>query len=61
MMENIVKRSRKNRNLICYFGHHKCASTWIHAILRIIFQDSGSEYDIVYRAKDFDHDLNNYV
>lgn len=49
------------RPLLCYFGHHKCASTWIHSILENVCVDSGWRFAYLYHARNFGGDLTRYV
>jgi hypothetical protein len=50
-----------NRTIYGYFGHHKCASTWLEQICGNICYDLGLKYSIVYSAKDCDYDLKKYI
>jgi Sulfotransferase domain len=45
------------RPLLGYFGHHKCASTWIENICGSVCHDLGLRFRLVYTASDFDADL----
>jgi len=47
--------------LYAYFGHHKCASTWVENICGSICHELGIKFKIVYEAKDVDYDLKGYV
>jgi len=47
--------------LYCFFGHHKCASTWIHSILDQVVADTGHRLAYLYDAKLFDEDLPAYL
>jgi hypothetical protein len=38
--------------LSCYFGHHKCGSTWIEAICGDVCFEAGRRMDIVFRTED---------
>jgi hypothetical protein len=38
--------------LNCYFGHHKCGSTWIEAICSDVCFEAGRKMDIVFRTED---------
>lgn len=49
------------RPLYAYFGHHKCASTWIHSILETICCDAGLEIAYLYAPRNFQDDLPKYV
>ncbi len=44
-----------------YFGHHKCASSWINGILQGFLLDTGYIYKQVFRSKDFEKDFNKYI
>jgi hypothetical protein len=50
-----------NRTIYGYFGHHKCASTWLEKICGNVCSDLGLKYSIVYSAKDCDYDLKGYI
>jgi sulfotransferase family protein len=41
------------RPLLAYFGHHKCASTWIHSILDAVCADAGWKIAYLYDEKPF--------
>jgi hypothetical protein len=43
--------------LLAYFGHHKCASTWIEDISRSVCDDLGLRFRITYTSDEFGHDL----
>jgi hypothetical protein len=38
--------------LRCYFGHHKCGSTWIEAICGDVCVETGHRLEIVFRQQD---------
>ena len=38
--------------LRCYFGHHKCGSTWIEAICGDVCVETGHRMEIVFRQQD---------
>jgi hypothetical protein len=38
--------------LRCYFGHHKCGSTWIEAICGDVCVETGHRFGIVFRDQD---------
>ena len=38
---------RMDRPIFAYFGHHKCASTWIVEILRQVVLETGRRHLIV--------------
>lgn len=44
-----------------YWGHHKCASTWINNILGRIFLDSGQIYTPVFTSQGFGEDLPGFL
>jgi hypothetical protein len=50
-----------SRPLYGYFGHHKCASTWIHSILETICCDAGLEIAYLYAPRNFADDLPRHV
>ena len=47
--------------LFAYYGHHKCASTWIHTVLDAVCADAGWRLSYLPEAKDFAGDLPGYV
>jgi hypothetical protein len=47
--------------LLLYFGHHKCASTWIHSIVDAACVDSGWRLAYLYDEEFFGGDLDAYV
>ena len=48
--------------LRCYFGHHKCGSTWIEAICGDVCFEAGRRMDIVFRTEDLaGESLGSYV
>ena len=47
--------------LLAYFGHHKCASTWIHSILDVVCTDAGWKLAYLYDESSFGEDLGGYV
>jgi len=47
--------------LLAFFGHHKCASTWIHRILSEYSRHAGLEHAYLYNPEQFDEDLPRYV
>lgn len=49
------------RPLLAFFGHHKCASTWIHSILDWACADAGWKLAYLYDEKPFGNDLAGYV
>jgi len=49
------------RSTLAYFGHHKCASTWIHGILDWVCADAGWKLAYLYDEKPFGDDLAGYV
>jgi hypothetical protein len=51
----------KPDTLLVYFGHHKCASTWIYSILDAASVDCGWRFAYLYDEKLFGHDLERYV
>ncbi len=44
-----------------YFGHHKCASTWLEAICYLACHDLGLKLEVFYDESMFDGDLGRYV
>ncbi len=47
--------------LLCYFGHHKCASTWIHSILDTVCADAGLKIAYLYAPRNFGGDLAKHI
>jgi hypothetical protein len=45
------------RQLLCYFGHHKCASTWVHNIVETVCDEAGWRSAYLANNDMFDHDL----
>lgn len=52
---------RDHRPLLAYFGHHKCASTWIHRILAEFARQAGLRHAYLHNAGQFGGDLGAYV
>jgi hypothetical protein len=50
-----------DRPLLCFFGHHKCASTWIHSILDALAADAGWRITYLYDERQFEQDLPRHV
>ncbi len=50
-----------NTSLLTYFGHHKCATTWIGDILSQVCKIIGLEFVNVNNPSMFDHDLYSFV
>ena len=48
-------------HLMAYFGHHKCASTWIHNIVGNVCDETGMHCAYLANEEMFDHDLPGYV
>ena len=49
------------RQLLCYFGHHKCASTWVHNIVENVCDEAGWRSAYLANAGMFDHDLSGWL
>lgn len=47
--------------LLAFFGHHKCASTWIHNIVDAVCADAGWRCDYLYGEHLFKADLATHV
>jgi hypothetical protein len=47
--------------LLAFFGHHKCASTWIHNIVDAVCADAGWKRAYLYGEHQFGGDLGAYV
>jgi hypothetical protein len=57
---NEVKDMEK-RPLFAYFGHHKCASTWIEKICNAACHDLRLRFKILYNEKVFARNLEDYL
>jgi hypothetical protein len=53
--------TKSTGRLFGYFGHHKCASTWLEAVFGDIAYDLGLRYRIVYKPSEFDADLGRHI
>ncbi len=47
--------------LLAYFGHHKCATVWIHRILEDICKELSLNTVYIHSAKQFNQDLETFV
>ena len=47
--------------LVCYFGHHKCASTWIHTVLSTFCDEAGLKCAYLANEGMFGGDLPGWV
>lgn len=47
--------------LLVYFGHHKCASTWISQIIGDIARSAGWRMQTLHSRDDFNNDLNAHI
>ncbi|WP_234571952.1 sulfotransferase domain-containing protein [Rhodohalobacter sp. 614A] len=47
--------------LRAYFGHHKCASTWISLILQLVCDELQLTYKSAHAPEVFEYDLNRYL
>lgn len=52
---------QKEFPLLAFFGHHKCASTWIHRILGDFSRHSGLKHAYLYDERNFGGDLPAYL
>ena len=48
-------------SLICYFGHHRCSSTWISEIIQLFSAETGRIYRVVHSPSQFDQDLDRFI
>jgi len=48
-------------HLVAFFGHHKCASTWVHSILAPVCAEAGWKLAYLYDETSFGNDLAAYV
>lgn len=44
-----------------FYGHHKCASTWIHSVLEQVVADTGHRICYLYDERQFERDLPGWV
>ena len=51
----------QTRPLYAAFGHHKCATMWVHSILIRAALDLGLRHDELFRPSAFDNRLDRYV
>ncbi len=51
----------KNKRLMAFFGHHKCATTWINIIIHQASQRLGLKFVNVHTAEMFDGHLDRFV
>lgn len=49
------------RSLVAFYGHHKCASTWIHSVLDAVAADAGWRLAYLPTEADFGGDLRGFV
>ena len=49
------------KQLLGYFGHHKCATVWIHSILTEICKKLSLKIEYVHSGKQFNNDLETFV
>jgi hypothetical protein len=56
-----VQRVRDGRPLLAFFGHHKCASSWITDIVAAVCAELGLRQVVVHADRDFGHDLQAFV
>ncbi len=48
-------------SLLCFFAHHRSASSWANDILRTIAVAAGWRHQVVHNAAMFDHDLPAFI
>jgi hypothetical protein len=53
--------SSRQPRLLAYFGHHKCASSWLADIMRDVCAAAGLAYASVHNPRGFGGDLNGFV
>ncbi|MFT5155048.1 MAG: hypothetical protein ACI841_005058, partial [Planctomycetota bacterium] len=44
-----------------FYGHHKCASTWVHSVIDQVVADTGHRVAYLYDSKNFDGDLRGHI
>lgn len=47
--------------LLCYFGHHRSASSWTRGILQSVCIAAGWPFEVVHNASMFQHDLSRFI
>lgn len=51
----------QKKMIFTYFGHHKCATTWLSAIIQQVCLDLGLNYAVVDNPNRFNSNLESYV
>jgi Sulfotransferase domain len=51
----------KNRQLCCFFGHHKCATTWIESMIKPVCNELKLNHCNVHNSKIFREELDQFV
>lgn len=49
------------KTLLAYFGHHKCATTWINSIIYLVCRDLNFKFTNVHNSGMFDNKLDVFV
>ena len=53
--------NNREKQVLYFFGHHKCGTQWIQGILQEVCQDMGLNYGHAYNAEKFNHDLELFI
>jgi len=61
LLEREKEMTEATKKIYGYFGHHKCASTWLGEIFNEVSLELGLRYKIVYREQNFNGDLRRYI
>src|SRR5262249_29817599 len=59
--QDTIASMRPLPHLVAFFGHHKCASTWVHSILAPVCAEAGWKLAYLYDETSFGNDLAAYV
>jgi Sulfotransferase domain len=51
----------KNRQIYCFFGHHKCATTWIESMIKQVCSELKLNHCNVHNSKLFSEELARFV
>jgi len=51
----------EQRPLLAFFGHHKCATTWIKDVIVSVCGELGIRHELVHDSRMFDDDLQKFV
>jgi len=51
----------KKKQLLGYFGHHKCATVWVHSILTAVCKILALKIEYIHSPKQFDSNLDAFI